>query len=83
MEALRSSLTDDLSQVVDDRLLAWASTCESDVAVGADQDERVPGDAVGAMSLLIAIDQRMFCEGDCAIRGHDPIRVQRAIVDSG
>src|SRR5258708_38284324 len=67
-------LPDDISQGVDDRLLAGASTCESEVAVGADQDERGASDAEGGVSLPIGIDQGLVGDLGRVIRGREGVR---------
>ncbi len=72
-----------VAQVVDDRLSIDHSSSEANVAIRSNQDQRVSGDAIGAVGVPIAIDQRVV-----GARGHvacarDSICAQEVMVGSG
>src|SRR5258708_35531672 len=75
----QTSSASDVAQVVDNRLLSDVPASQADVAVGADQDQRVPRDAVGGVDLLISVEQGMFGGGDRVIWAGEGIHSQNVI----
>jgi hypothetical protein len=59
---ISTSATGDIAQIVNDRLGISASSGETDVAIRADQDQRVTRDAVGVGGVSIALDQGMVSD---------------------
>src|SRR5258707_10479070 len=78
----RTSSTDNIAQVVDDRLLIVTSSGEANIAVRADQDQRVTGDTIGAGGVPIVIDQRVVGVLDHVIRACNRVGTQRSVVGS-
>src|SRR2546422_11257458 len=78
---ISTSATGDITQIVNDRLGISASCSETNVAIWADQDQRVTDDAVGVGGMSIALDQGVVSDRGRAPYTCDGVGAQGVIGD--
>src|SRR5579884_1159457 len=79
----QTSLTNDIAQVTNDRLLTNFSPSKANIAIGAYQDQRITADAIETVSIPVDIDQHLIGSCVCIIRVDDRVHTKVFIKSIG